>query len=290
MTVSQLPLPPAAPVTPSSSAALPPSTEGGAVSPDEQMACTEFAAGSAAVYAECIRKRAFGPGGRITNVSPSSLNPDEKYCHTDTAMISGMPVMTLFGKITNSQRSIYVKRMSDRGYTVTGLPGRHTYVAELDHNMLPKSDEDMKRSDFEKAKKAREGEAQQEGGPPVGNALGAGTRRYYYDDGEGIIVDIHKLTVEVITRTPACDVVFVNGAVGRIITRGSCGFPLFAAANLRQVVEVQGDLLRWSYADAGSGLITALNQGTGGAWATLNMRNGRTTSSLGDSGQCQRQP
>jgi hypothetical protein len=59
MTVSQLPLPSAAPVTPSSSVALRPSTEGAAVSQDEQMACTEFAAGSAAVYAECIRKRAF---------------------------------------------------------------------------------------------------------------------------------------------------------------------------------------------------------------------------------------
>jgi hypothetical protein len=36
-------------------------------------------------------------------------------------------------------------------------PSSQVYITLLDHNMLPKSDEDMKRADFEKAKKAREG-------------------------------------------------------------------------------------------------------------------------------------
>jgi hypothetical protein len=124
-------LPPSAPGTPSSSTSLPSSSESAAVSQHEQTACTQFAAGSAAVYAECIRKRAFGPGGRLSNVSPSSLSPDEKYCHTYTAMTSGNSVITLFGNITNSQRSIYIKCMADRGYNVTGLPGHHTYIADL---------------------------------------------------------------------------------------------------------------------------------------------------------------
>jgi Sel1 repeat len=53
-------------------------------------------------------------------------------------------------------------------------PSSQIYITLLDHNMLPKSDEDIKRSDFEKAKKARDGAPQQEGVPPVGNALGAG--------------------------------------------------------------------------------------------------------------------
>jgi hypothetical protein len=58
------------------------------------------------------------------------------------------------------------------------------------------------------------------------------------------------MAVEVITRTPPCDFVIVNGAVGRVTTRRSCRF---AMANVRQTVGVNQNILSWSFKDAGSG-------------------------------------
>jgi hypothetical protein len=129
MTIAQLPLP-SSPAAPSPSPTIPPANESAGVSQQEEMACKQYAAGSAGVYAECIRKRAFGPGGRVTDVSPDSLNADEFQCHRYTAMASGIPTPILTGSLTNTQRSIYVRCMSERGYSVAGLPGAHRYVAD----------------------------------------------------------------------------------------------------------------------------------------------------------------
>src|SRR5205823_2257435 len=71
MTTAQLPTP-SLPAAPSPSPTIPSVNETAAVSPQEQAACKQYANGSSGVYGERIRKRAFAPGGRVTDISPDS--------------------------------------------------------------------------------------------------------------------------------------------------------------------------------------------------------------------------
>jgi hypothetical protein len=77
----------------------------------------------------------------------------------------------------------------------------------------------------------------------------------------------------------------VDGAVGKIAKSG-CGAFFAGVLNMSQSVKIRGDVLTWSMSDAGSGVLTALNAGTGGGGGTLNLRTGETTTSLGERAKC----
>jgi hypothetical protein len=102
-------------------------------------------------------------------------------------------------------------------------------------------------------------------------------------DGEQAIIDESGRAVEMVMGN--CHMLVVNGAVGRMQTDGFCPF-LIDLYNVRQTVTVRDQTVTWRFQDAGTGLLTLLNQKSGGGWATLDKRTGVIKSSMGDTEHC----
>ena len=101
-----------------------------------------------------------------------------------------------------------------------------------------------------------------------------------------MVINPEKRAVEMIIKNPPCDILLVDGAIGHA-TKGDCSM-LVGAYKLKQTVKINdhNHTVSWSFSDAGSGLMTALNVGTGGGSATLNTQKGVLVTSLGDRAQC----
>ena len=119
--------------------------------------------------------------------------------------------------------------------------------------------------------------------PTLGNITGP---IWHCPDGDQVIIDAAGKAVEMIMQKPPCRMVIVDGIVGKMQNDG-CPF-LIGIYKVRQSVSVQGKTVTWSFRDAGNGLLTALNSGTGGNWWTLDTASRILKSGMGDEERCHR--
>jgi hypothetical protein len=171
---------------------------------------------------------------------------------------------------------LYVECMEARGYQpeIVGQGGIHKTVADLPEPPRRPTPVAMAPpvSSFQRP-------------PAAPLSLGGVTgTTWHCPDGEDVIIDASGNAVEMVMQSPPCRMLIVNGVVGRMQNDG-CPF-LIDIYNVRQSVSVRGNIVEWSFVDAGNGLLTALNVGTGGGTATLNTRPGVLESSMGDTGRC----